>query len=62
MLIGVVGRTEGCQGQPGESGREVTISQPIPQQLTPLDVIVTVKVSATNAGGRELKPPENESD
>src|SRR5258706_10877796 len=60
-MIDVLAGTKRGQRQPWKCGwTKMARANVLPKQAGPPDVIIAVKISATNCrGGMELKPPEN---
>lgn len=61
VLISVSRRIQRGERQPDKL-REVPVSQTLPQQTAPLNMIVTVEVAATNARLSRLQPRQHQND
>ena len=62
VVIDVVPCIKRSQRQPRKGRRKVMIAQRLPQYVTPLNMIVTVKISAADRISRELQLPEHQTD
>jgi hypothetical protein len=49
------------QGQPVKRWWKYSLAQRVPKYVAPLDVIITIKVAATNGVGGKLKSQEYDS-
>ena len=60
-MVHIVFRVKRGERKPGKL-RKMTALDRLPERLRPFDVVVTIEIAAANCGGRELKPPEEDTD
>ena len=62
MVVDVIVRIKSRQWQPRERRWKTAVADRLPNDPAPLGMIVTIKISAADRRGGELKPPKYNAD